>query len=77
LLSLPESDEFAMDQDGAEDGTFKGWSACAQAMRTYDEQLVQGWKEELDTLLLLVSVLPIFAVAGTDDDYSLVCSPPF
>jgi hypothetical protein len=34
--------------------SFKGWSACADAMRAYDEDLVKGWKEEIDTLLLLV-----------------------
>jgi hypothetical protein len=37
--------------------SFKGWSACADAMHKYDENLVKGWKEEIDTLLLLVSPL--------------------
>jgi hypothetical protein len=47
-LLLPSSDP------GSEDPGFKGWSACATAMRTYDEELVKGWKEDIDTLLLLV-----------------------
>jgi hypothetical protein len=37
-----------------EDARFKGWSACAAAMRSHDEDMVKNWKEEIDTLLLLV-----------------------
>jgi hypothetical protein len=43
-------------KDEGDDVNFQGWKACADAMRDFDEHLIKGWKEEIDTLLLLVSV---------------------
>ena len=34
----------------------EAWAACAKALREYDEAMIQGWKEEIDTLLVFVSV---------------------
>ena len=35
----------------------EAWAACAKALREYDEAMIQDWKEEIDTLLVFVSVL--------------------
>lgn len=41
------------------DDTVQGraWAACQKAVREYDESLVQGWKEDIDTLLVFVRPL--------------------
>ena len=43
----------------------EAWAACAQALREYDEHMIQDWKEEIDTLLVFVSIrcTPITAPA--------------
>lgn len=33
----------------------EAWAACAKALRDYDEDMIQDWKEEIDTLLVFVS----------------------
>lgn len=35
----------------------EAWAACAKALREYDEDMIQDWKEEIDTLLVFVSKL--------------------
>lgn len=35
----------------------EAWAACAKALREYDEDMIQDWKEEIDTLLVFVSSL--------------------
>lgn len=37
-----------------ENAEFRGWTECAKAMRQYDEGMIKGWKEEIDTLLVFV-----------------------
>ena len=32
----------------------EAWAACAKALREYDEDMIQDWKEEIDTLLVFV-----------------------
>lgn len=62
-------------RDGAEDATFKGWSSCADAMKDYDHLLVKGWKEEIDTLLLLVSLILMLACLFELNEPRPVSSP--
>jgi hypothetical protein len=40
-------------EHASEDGSLKGWSACAKAMEDYDDSMLQNWKEEIDSTLLL------------------------
>jgi hypothetical protein len=34
--------------DEAENAGFRGWSAMSKAMRSYDEDLVKRWNEEIE-----------------------------
>ena len=33
----------------------QAWTACVEALRKRDEHMIQGWKEDIDTLLVFVS----------------------
>jgi hypothetical protein len=39
---------------------FKGWAVCARAAKQHDEALVDGWKDEIDSLLVFVRYLRLF-----------------
>lgn len=36
--------------------TREGWASVTETMNLYDERMVSGWKEEIDTLLVFVSL---------------------
>ncbi len=40
----------------------KVWTEAAEAVKTYHEDLVRRWKEEMDTLLVYVSVAAVIVV---------------
>ncbi len=39
------------------------WANCVRALRDYDEHMVKGWKEDIDSLLVFVSCTVV--VTGT------------
>ena len=60
---------FASSRDGSRKDPYNGmtssqieptsaaqaWTACVEALRKRDEHMIQGWKEDIDTLLVFVS----------------------
>ena len=36
-------------------GPNDAWGSCVKALRDYDEHMVRGWKEDVDSLLVFVS----------------------
>lgn len=40
----------------AEENFEKGWNFCWQTMEKHDNKLIRGWKEELNNVLIFVSV---------------------
>ena len=38
----------------ASSGPNSAWASCVKALRDHDQQLVQGWKEDVDSLLVFV-----------------------
>jgi hypothetical protein len=39
-------------------GAPEGWAACTTAVREYDQDMIDGCKEEIDSLLVFVSCVP-------------------
>ena len=61
----------------------EAWAACAKALREYDEDMIQDWKEEIDTLLVFVRMPRLHCGAHQrvltcqSNLTRLVCSPPW
>ena len=54
----------------------EAWAACAKALREYDEDMIQDWKEEIDTLLVFVSIPSCYApVTNTTTALSHMLTP--
>lgn len=55
----------------------EAWSACVKVLHDYDEHMVKGWKEDVDSLLVFVSfiVYTLLNRRPTDESLTrLVCS---
>ena len=54
--SVSEFANSLQDNPDKEPGKFDGWHTCATAVKQYDDTTVKNWKEEIDTLLVFVSL---------------------
>ncbi|KAI0649471.1 hypothetical protein C8Q79DRAFT_876040, partial [Trametes meyenii] len=52
------------------------WTACAARMRDYDEAMVRGWKEEIDTLLVFAGLFSAVVTAFNIEAYHLLQEDP-
>ncbi|KAI0943599.1 hypothetical protein AcW1_002728 [Taiwanofungus camphoratus] len=54
----------------------EAWSACAKALREHDESMVQGWKEEIDTLLVFAGLFSAILTAFNIESYQSLQEDP-
>ncbi|OSD08781.1 hypothetical protein PYCCODRAFT_1401530 [Trametes coccinea BRFM310] len=54
----------------------EAWAACAKALREYDEDMVQAWKEEIDTLLVFAGLFSAVLTAFNIESYKLLQQQP-
>ncbi|KAI0360450.1 hypothetical protein OH77DRAFT_1393088 [Trametes cingulata] len=54
----------------------EAWAACAKALREYDEDMIQDWKEEIDTLLVLAGLFSAILTAFNIESYKLLQQQP-
>ncbi|EIN07075.1 hypothetical protein PUNSTDRAFT_144636 [Punctularia strigosozonata HHB-11173 SS5] len=54
----------------------KGWTACARAVKQYDESLVAGWKEEIDSLLVFAGLFSAVLTAFAAESYQMLSTDP-
>ncbi|KAI0339632.1 hypothetical protein BDW22DRAFT_1422182 [Trametopsis cervina] len=52
--------------------TLKPWAKCLKKLRKYDENLVRGWKEDIDTLLVFAGLFSAVLTAFIVDSYKLL-----
>ncbi|EIW57225.1 uncharacterized protein TRAVEDRAFT_86954, partial [Trametes versicolor FP-101664 SS1] len=52
------------------------WSVYASRMRAYDEAMVRGWKEEIDTLLVFAGLFSAIVTAFNIEAYHLLQDDP-
>ncbi|KAI0749743.1 hypothetical protein C8Q80DRAFT_1269568 [Daedaleopsis nitida] len=51
------------------------WSSYAQLMSGYDEAMIRGWKEEIDTLLVFAGLFSAVVTAFNIEAYKLLQDP--
>ncbi|KDQ56010.1 hypothetical protein JAAARDRAFT_112881, partial [Jaapia argillacea MUCL 33604] len=49
-----------------------GWTNCINAIRRYDENMVQGWKEDIDTLLVFAGLFSGVLTAFNIQSYQML-----
>ncbi|KAI0698955.1 hypothetical protein C8T65DRAFT_660331 [Cerioporus squamosus] len=54
----------------------EAWAACAKALRDYDEDMIQDWKEEIDTLLVFAGLFSAVLTAFNIEAYQLLQQQP-
>ncbi|KAH9887205.1 hypothetical protein C8Q73DRAFT_768102 [Cubamyces lactineus] len=54
----------------------EAWAACAKALREYDEDMIQAWKEEIDTLLVFAGLFSAILTAFNIESYTLLQQQP-
>ncbi|CDO70183.1 hypothetical protein BN946_scf184774.g11 [Trametes cinnabarina] len=54
----------------------EAWAACAKALREHDEDMVQAWKEEIDTLLVFAGLFSAVLTAFNVESYTLLQQQP-
>ncbi|KAI0371284.1 hypothetical protein BV20DRAFT_1051695 [Pilatotrama ljubarskyi] len=54
----------------------EAWAACAKALREYDEDMIQDWKEEIDTLLVFAGLFSAILTAFNIESYKLLQQQP-
>ncbi|KAI0705357.1 hypothetical protein C8Q76DRAFT_696881 [Earliella scabrosa] len=54
----------------------EAWAACAKALREYDEDMIQDWKEEIDTLLVFAGLFSAVVTAFNIESYQLLQQQP-
>ncbi|KAI0671393.1 hypothetical protein C8Q78DRAFT_1167965 [Trametes maxima] len=52
------------------------WATCTTRMRDYDEAMVRGWKEEIDTLLVFAGLFSAVVTAFNIEAYHLLQEDP-
>ncbi|RPD61654.1 hypothetical protein L226DRAFT_545226 [Lentinus tigrinus ALCF2SS1-7] len=54
----------------------EAWAACAKALRDHDEDMIQDWKEEIDTLLVFAGLFSAVLTAFNIESYKLLQQQP-
>ncbi|KAI0659375.1 hypothetical protein C8Q70DRAFT_1045226 [Cubamyces menziesii] len=54
----------------------EAWASCAKALREYDEDMIQAWKEEIDTLLVFAGLFSAILTAFNIESYTLLQQQP-
>ncbi|TBU23534.1 hypothetical protein BD311DRAFT_731138 [Dichomitus squalens] len=54
----------------------EAWAACAKALREYDEDMIQDWKEEIDTLLVFAGLFSAVLTAFNIESYKWLQQQP-
>ncbi|KAH9849593.1 hypothetical protein C2E23DRAFT_888082 [Lenzites betulinus] len=57
-------------------GSSEAWAACARALREFDEDMIQDWKEEIDTLLVFAGLFSAIVTAFNIESYKLLQQQP-
>ncbi|KAI0628057.1 hypothetical protein C8Q77DRAFT_1162530 [Trametes polyzona] len=52
------------------------WSNCVKALREHDQHLVQGWKEDVDSLLVFAGLFSAVVTAFNIESYKLLQEDP-
>ncbi|KAI0333889.1 hypothetical protein GY45DRAFT_1368021 [Cubamyces sp. BRFM 1775] len=60
----------------ASSGPNSAWASCARALRDHDQQLVQGWKEDVDSLLVFAGLFSAVVTAFNIESYKFLQQDP-
>ncbi|KAI0738698.1 hypothetical protein C8Q80DRAFT_1113622 [Daedaleopsis nitida] len=52
------------------------WASCVKALREYDEHMVRGWKEDVDSLLVFAGLFSAVLTAFNIESYKLLQEDP-
>ncbi|KAM5530932.1 hypothetical protein V8D89_005037 [Ganoderma adspersum] len=52
------------------------WASCVKALRDYDEHMVKGWKEDVDSLLVFAGLFSAVLTAFNIESYKLLQEDP-
>nr|VWO99572.1 APH domain-containing protein [Ganoderma boninense] len=52
------------------------WASCVKALRDYDEHIVKGWKEDVDSLLVFAGLFSAVLTAFNIESYKLLQEDP-
>ncbi|EJD38964.1 hypothetical protein AURDEDRAFT_26816, partial [Auricularia subglabra TFB-10046 SS5] len=54
----------------------EAWQTCARAIETHDNELCQGYREEIDTLLVFAGLFSAVVTAFTVESYQWLQDDP-
>ncbi|TBU37662.1 hypothetical protein BD309DRAFT_598952, partial [Dichomitus squalens] len=57
-------------------GPNDAWGSCVKALRDYDEHMVRGWKEDIDSLLVFSGLFSAVLTAFNIESYKLLQQDP-
>ncbi|KAJ8473754.1 hypothetical protein ONZ51_g7680 [Trametes cubensis] len=60
----------------ASSGPNSAWASCVKALRDHDQQLVQGWKEDVDSLLVFAGLFSAVVTAFNIESYKFLQEDP-